>query len=152
MTMKKLSIIAASIVIPVVIFGVFIGTTDFMKENSLDLSGNDVIVDIPIWVIHYNYSIGTTKTLEDQQLSNTINSHFSKYILDFGTVDDIFKKYDDFKDERTDVKLSDISNDSTHMLFLIPMSGVGTNTEIEETLEDIPGVVNATYFGNLSYG
>ena len=44
MTTKKLSIIAASIVIPVVVFGVFIGTTDFMKENSLDLSGNDVIV------------------------------------------------------------------------------------------------------------
>jgi len=123
-----------------------------MYGVHIDISENGAVAIIPIWVIHYNYSIGTAKTLEDQQLSNTINSHFSKYIHDFGTVDDIFKKYDDFKDERTDVKLSDISNDSTHMLFLIPMSGLGTNTEIKETLEDIPGVVNATYFGDLWYG
>ena len=33
MTMKKLSIICAAVVIPIVILGVIFGTTDFMKED-----------------------------------------------------------------------------------------------------------------------
>jgi len=74
MSSKKISIIAASVVLPIVIFGIFIGTTDFLKEDVSTSEANPNIVVVQTETLWVTTNIADVKDQVVYTLQGTVLS------------------------------------------------------------------------------
>lgn len=140
MTNKKFFIIAASVVIPIIIFGIFT-FSNIQKEKTEELPEPSKLVVGELWVINYEYlpeSFPIDSINKELRIIYGFRDVHPDPILDFDTMDKILEHHSYLE---YDYPITE----NTFGLLLYGDSDSQERILSKKLFEEIPGVTNAQF-------